>query len=183
MKSLINLLFLSEKNTDSKKVTKMEFPKPNSYWLNTRQDKIYEVLGMVCECADENDWKVLYTSVNKDDNWHLGQYRYRSLEEWHGNNRNGDPRFVKIPEYLLGIPKGVLLQALDDLEELIKSREGRFYYDELEQFIPLEFKFYDVIKACDIVEYADCRSHAEIVWKAYKKGQFFTDKNTLIKSF
>lgn len=68
-----------------------EFPKPGSRWLNTRKQRTYIVIGVVSECENDN-WEVLY----RDPNWKQGEYRRRSLEEWYGINREGNPRFIEI---------------------------------------------------------------------------------------
>jgi hypothetical protein len=70
------------------------FPEPGSRWLNTRRQEIFTVTGRTAACTDDEDdeWEILYRS----DNWEPDEYRHRSLAEWYGENRHGQPRFVRV---------------------------------------------------------------------------------------
>ena len=72
-----------------------EAPKVGSRWFNNRRKKVYTVFGVVSHCEEEavNSWEVLYCS----DDMPRGQYKRRSVESWHGTNRDGLPRFVPQP--------------------------------------------------------------------------------------
>jgi hypothetical protein len=68
-------------------------PPVNSLWFNNNRKKVFRVFGLVSPCEEE-DWEILYRS----DDMPQGEYRRRSLEEWYGKNRHGEPRFVPVPE-------------------------------------------------------------------------------------
>lgn len=73
-----------------------DIPPIGSIWFNNRRGKNYAVAGLVAHCEDDGaeDWEVLYRSYDMP----AGHYRRRSLESWYGNNRDGDPRFVRVDE-------------------------------------------------------------------------------------
>jgi len=70
-----------------------EFPPIGSRWFNNRRRKVYVVAGIVAHCEGD-EWEVLYHS----DDMPAAQYRRRSLESWYGNNRHGQPRFVRMEQ-------------------------------------------------------------------------------------
>jgi hypothetical protein len=71
----------------------ISYPVPaiGSRWLNNRRKKSFTVHGVVSHCEGD-EWEVLYRS----DDMPEGQFRRRSLESWHGTNRDGQPRFVDV---------------------------------------------------------------------------------------
>lgn len=73
-----------------------EIPPIGSIWFNNHREKFYTVAGLVASCEDEGaeTWEVLYRS----DDMPEGHYRRRSIESWYGNNRHGQPRFVRQDE-------------------------------------------------------------------------------------
>ena len=73
-------------------------PKAGSFWFNTKRKELFVVMGMVAPCDEsEGTWQVLYRSLQAPTD----SFRRRSLEEWYGINRFGQPRFLETtPEML-----------------------------------------------------------------------------------
>lgn len=76
------------------KVTVPQVPQIGSVWFNNRRQKNYTIYGVVAHCDGEDDWEVLYRS----DDMPEGQFRRRSVADWYGTNRYGDPRFVQVKD-------------------------------------------------------------------------------------
>lgn len=73
-----------------------EAPPIGSVWFNNHRGINYTVAGLVASCEDggAEAWEVLYRS----DDIPEGYYRRRSIESWYGNNRHGQPRFVRVEQ-------------------------------------------------------------------------------------
>lgn len=78
-----------ETTTKSCNQLPLEMPSIGSRWLNNKRGKVYKVFGAVSSCEGE-ECEILYRSEDMPE----GEFIRRSVTEWYGTNRYGNPRFV-----------------------------------------------------------------------------------------
>lgn len=100
--------------------------KPGQYWLNTKKDRLYLVIGFTEHCDSINNTftEVLYRS----DDMPPGCYRHRPIADWFGLNTYDQPRFV--PYFLLTQSQLQEIRVVSSIQEseILKTILIKMFY-------------------------------------------------------